>query len=90
MGKMIYIIPRLVIGVFIQVLCSYSTLPLYALVTQMGSNFKKSIFDEHIQASLISWAKHAKKKKGLHDGSGHGGGGSHGGGGTELQGIHIA
>ncbi|KAJ0554214.1 hypothetical protein HanRHA438_Chr08g0359731 [Helianthus annuus] len=77
-------------GVFIQVLCSYSTLPLYALVTQMGSNFKKSIFDEHIQASLISWAKHAKKKKGLHDGSGHGGGGSHGGGGTELQGIHIA
>ncbi|KAJ0765435.1 hypothetical protein HanPI659440_Chr08g0303371 [Helianthus annuus] len=90
MGKMIYIIPRLIIGVFIQVLCSYSTLPLYALVTQMGSNFKKSIFDEHIQASLISWAKHAKKKKGLHDGSGHGGGGSHGGGGTELQGIHIA
>ncbi|XP_071714108.1 MLO-like protein 1 [Rutidosis leptorrhynchoides] len=63
MGKMIYIVPRLIIGVFIQVLCSYSTLPLYALVTQMGSNFKKSIFDEHIQAGLISWAKKAKKKK---------------------------
>ncbi|XP_076917547.1 MLO-like protein 1 [Bidens hawaiensis] len=94
MGKIIYIIPRLVIGVFIQVLCSYSTLPLYALVTQMGSNFKKSIFDEHIQASLISWAKNAKKKKGLHattSGSGHAGGlVGRGGGSTELQGIHIA
>ncbi|KAF3321435.1 MLO-like protein 13 [Carex littledalei] len=29
-----YFIPRLVMGVLIQVLCSYSTLPLYTLVTQ--------------------------------------------------------
>ncbi|KAI3760319.1 hypothetical protein L1987_50713 [Smallanthus sonchifolius] len=88
MGKMIYIIPRLIIGVFVQALCGYSTLPLYALVTQMGSNFKKSIFDEHIQAGLISWAKKAKKKKGLNittngscqdDPSG-----------AKLQDIHIA
>ncbi|XP_070034044.1 MLO-like protein 1 isoform X3 [Nicotiana tomentosiformis] len=34
MGKYVFVTPRLVIGVFIQVLCSYSTLPLYALVTQ--------------------------------------------------------
>ncbi|KAH9313306.1 hypothetical protein KI387_028341, partial [Taxus chinensis] len=34
MGKVVFIVPRLVIGVIIQVLCSYSTLPLYALVTQ--------------------------------------------------------
>ncbi|KAL9227512.1 hypothetical protein vseg_003193 [Gypsophila vaccaria] len=65
MGKAIYIIPRLIIGVIIQVLCSYSTLPLYAIVTQMGSNFKKSIFDEHVQAGLIGWRKQAQKKKEL-------------------------
>ncbi|KDO49429.1 hypothetical protein CISIN_1g0104501mg, partial [Citrus sinensis] len=34
MGQVCYIVPRLIIGVFIQVLCSYSTLPLYAIVTQ--------------------------------------------------------
>ncbi|MFS7903193.1 hypothetical protein Hanom_Chr01g00021111 [Helianthus anomalus] len=62
MGKVAYIIPRLIIGLFIQVLCSYSTLPLYALVTQMGTHFKKSIFDEHIQAKVVGWALHAKKK----------------------------
>ncbi|TXG53519.1 hypothetical protein EZV62_018775 [Acer yangbiense] len=37
MEKLGYIIPRLVMGVMVQFLCSYSTLPLYALVTQMGS-----------------------------------------------------
>ncbi|CAL5386193.1 unnamed protein product [Camellia sinensis] len=36
MGQVRYIVPRLVIGVFIQVLCSYSTLPLYAIATQRG------------------------------------------------------
>ncbi|XVE62435.1 hypothetical protein DITRI_Ditri06bG0118000 [Diplodiscus trichospermus] len=65
MGKVGYIIPRLVIGVFIQVLCSYSTLPHYAIVTQMGSSFKKSIFEEHVQVGLVGWAQKAKKKKGL-------------------------
>ncbi|KAK8542880.1 hypothetical protein V6N13_136568 [Hibiscus sabdariffa] len=65
MGQIRYIIPRLMIGVFIQVLCSYSTLPLYAIVTQMGSSFKKAIFDEHVQVGLVGWAQKAKKKKGL-------------------------
>ncbi|XP_076898968.1 MLO-like protein 1 [Bidens hawaiensis] len=102
MGKLIYIIPRLIIGAFVQVMCSYSTLPLYALVTQMGSNFKRSMFDEHVQAGLISWAQKAKKKNTLtstttkiKDGSGSSDGG--GGGGprysgpdAELHGIHIA
>ncbi|XWS57936.1 hypothetical protein CRYUN_Cryun09bG0215700 [Craigia yunnanensis] len=65
MGQVRYIIPRLVIGVFIQVLCSYSTLPLYAIVTQMGSSFKKAIFDEHVQKGLVGWAEKVKKKKAL-------------------------
>ncbi|KAK3039848.1 hypothetical protein RJ639_028241 [Escallonia herrerae] len=80
MGQVRFIVPRLIIGikilnaviaikspcrVFIQVLCSYSTLPLYAIVTQMGTNFKKSIFDEHIQVGLVGWAQKVKRKKGL-------------------------
>ncbi|BFG21341.1 hypothetical protein CerSpe_076150 [Prunus speciosa] len=69
MGKVKYIIPRIVIGVFIQVLCSYSTLPLYAIVTQMGSNFKKAIFDEDIRLGLVGWAKKARRRKASIDGS---------------------
>ncbi|OMO69865.1 Mlo-related protein [Corchorus capsularis] len=65
MGQLDYIIPRLVIGAVIQVLCSYSTLPLYAIVTQMGSSFKKAIFEEHVQGRLIGWAQNAKKRKAL-------------------------
>ncbi|KAE8721378.1 MLO-like protein 15 [Hibiscus syriacus] len=65
MGQVRYIVPRLVIGVFVQALCSFSTLPLYAIVTQMGSSFKKAIFDEHVQIGLVGWAQKAKKRKGL-------------------------
>ncbi|XP_020534428.2 MLO-like protein 1 isoform X3 [Jatropha curcas] len=65
MGQVRYIVPRLIIGVIIQILCSYSTLPLYAIVTQMGSSFKRAIFDDHIQAGIVGWAQKAKKKKGL-------------------------
>ncbi|XVF06731.1 hypothetical protein REPUB_Repub06bG0075900 [Reevesia pubescens] len=65
MGQVLYIVPRLVIGVFIQVICSYSTLPLYAIVTQMGSSFKKGIFDEHVQVGLVGWAQKAKKNNAL-------------------------
>ncbi|KAK3030374.1 hypothetical protein RJ639_038902 [Escallonia herrerae] len=57
MEKVGYIIPRLVIGVIIQVLCSYSTLPLYALVTQMGSMFKPGIFDKFVHNIFTDWAE---------------------------------
>lgn len=63
MGQVCYIVPRLVIGVFIQVLCSYSTLPLYAIVTQMGSFFKKAIFEENVQAGIVGWAEKVRRKK---------------------------
>ncbi|XP_020576904.1 MLO-like protein 1 [Phalaenopsis equestris] len=62
MGKIRFIVPRLVIGLMIQILCSYSTLPLYAIVTQMGSSFRKAIFEEHVQQSLIGWAHKVKKR----------------------------
>lgn len=58
-----YIATRLVVGVVIQVLCSYSTLPLYAIVTQMGSMFKADIFDKYTQSTLHGWAEGARSKK---------------------------
>ncbi|KAE8721406.1 MLO-like protein 13 [Hibiscus syriacus] len=63
--KLYYILPKLTIGMFVQVVCSYSTLPLYAIVAQMGSSFNKAIFDDHVQASLLGWAKKVKKKQAL-------------------------
>ncbi|GLJ08883.1 hypothetical protein SUGI_0097560 [Cryptomeria japonica] len=60
MGRVVYIVPRLVIGVIIQVLCSYSTLPLYALVTQMGTTYKKEIFENHIHEGLSAWHQKVK------------------------------
>ncbi|CAH8301311.1 unnamed protein product [Eruca vesicaria subsp. sativa] len=63
MGQVRYIVPRLLIGVFIQVLCSYSTLPLYAIVSQMGSNYKKAIFEENVQVGLVGWAQKVRNKR---------------------------
>ncbi|KAL3593107.1 hypothetical protein D5086_011747 [Populus alba] len=45
-----------------QILCSYATLPLYALVTQMGSTMKRSIFDQQTSKALKNWHKKAVKK----------------------------
>ncbi|KVI02986.1 Mlo-related protein [Cynara cardunculus var. scolymus] len=66
------VILKLIIGVGVLILCSYITLPLYALVSQMGSNMKKSIFDEQTSKALMNWRMAVKKKRG-------GGGGSTGG-----------
>ncbi|KAH0463971.1 hypothetical protein IEQ34_006757 [Dendrobium chrysotoxum] len=57
-----YIIPRVSISAVVQIICSYSTLPLYAIVTQMGSSFKPAIFEEHVQEGLVEWAQKAKMK----------------------------
>ncbi|XP_077227675.1 MLO-like protein 1 isoform X3 [Tasmannia lanceolata] len=69
MGHFYYIITRLTIGVFIQIFCSYSTLPLYAIVTQMGSSFSKAIFEKDVQKGLNQWVERGKKKKGFKDAS---------------------
>ncbi|KAH7519808.1 hypothetical protein FEM48_Zijuj08G0076400 [Ziziphus jujuba var. spinosa] len=57
-------IMKVALGVFVLFLCSYITLPLYALVTQMGSRMKKSIFDEQTSKALKKWHNAAKKKRG--------------------------
>ncbi|XP_024005402.1 MLO-like protein 13 [Eutrema salsugineum] len=62
MEKLGFLIPRLVMGVLVQVLCSYSTLPLYVIVTQMGSKFKKGIFDDVVQSTLEVWLEDTRNK----------------------------
>ncbi|XP_074572609.1 MLO-like protein 9 [Curcuma longa] len=56
-------IARLCLGVIVQFLCSYTTLPLYALVSQMGSHMKRSIFDEQTSKAIKKWHQTAMKKK---------------------------
>lgn len=56
-------IAKAALGVAVLCLCSYITLPLYALVTQMGSQMKKSIFDEETSKALKRWRAAAVKKK---------------------------
>ncbi|CAO1942054.1 unnamed protein product [Urochloa humidicola] len=63
MGKPAYVITRLVISVISQLLCGYSTLPLYAIISQMGSSFKKVMFDENISEGLTNWAQNARQRR---------------------------
>ncbi|XP_024036285.1 MLO-like protein 10 isoform X2 [Citrus clementina] len=56
-------IMKVALGVGVLFLCSYITLPLYALVTQMGSQMKKSIFDEQTSKALKRWHMAVKKRK---------------------------
>ncbi|KAJ9684577.1 hypothetical protein PVL29_016848 [Vitis rotundifolia] len=59
---------RISMGVITQVLCSYVTLPLYALVTQMGSTMRPTIFNDRVATALRSWHQAARKhtKQGRH------------------------
>jgi len=44
-----------------------------SLFAKMGTFFKKEIFDEHVQQSLVGWAQKAKKRKALRNSNGGGG-----------------
>ncbi|KAJ0796240.1 hypothetical protein HanPI659440_Chr04g0159861 [Helianthus annuus] len=55
MEKVGYIVTKLVLGAIVQVLCSYSTLPLYAIVSQMGSMFKPSVFNQFSLNLIGEW-----------------------------------
>ncbi|KAG7962393.1 hypothetical protein I3843_09G064500 [Carya illinoinensis] len=60
------IIIRLAMGVVVQILCGYVTLPLYALVTQMGSSMRKDhAFTEGVVYGLKKWRAKAKKNLAL-------------------------
>lgn len=57
------IVVRVVLAVMVQVLCSYITLPLYALVTQMGSRFKSTVLEEQTVHAIKQWHEDVKKKR---------------------------
>ncbi|XP_061354946.1 MLO-like protein 6 [Gastrolobium bilobum] len=67
------VVIRVFMGVFVQILCSYVTLPLYALVTQMGSTMKPTIFDERVALAIRNWhctaKKHVKRSRGSGSGT---------------------
>uniref|UniRef100_A0A1D1Y1L9 MLO-like protein 3 n=1 Tax=Anthurium amnicola TaxID=1678845 RepID=A0A1D1Y1L9_9ARAE len=56
-------ITRTVLAVVVQFLCSYITLPLYALVTQMGSEFKWPMYEELTARALRQWHEDVRKKR---------------------------
>ncbi|KAK1430994.1 hypothetical protein QVD17_14176 [Tagetes erecta] len=60
---MVYI--RLILGFAGQFLCSYSTLPLHALVTQMGTNYKAALIPQRIRETIQGWRKDARRRKKL-------------------------
>lgn len=64
--KVAVIVIRVVLAVIVQVLCSYITLPLYALVTQMGSQFKAAALEEHTAKAIKKWHKDVKQKRKKH------------------------
>ncbi|KAF9589889.1 hypothetical protein IFM89_029252 [Coptis chinensis] len=55
------IVIRTVVGTLVHCLCGYVTLPLYALVTQMGSSMKKVVFPEQVIEGLKNWHSTAKQ-----------------------------
>ncbi|XP_061341521.1 MLO-like protein 6 [Gastrolobium bilobum] len=59
------IIIRVAMGVSVQFLCGYVTLPLYALVTQMGSTMNKAVFTENVIRGIKIWHDKAKKSMAL-------------------------
>ncbi|XP_047307269.1 MLO-like protein 3 [Impatiens glandulifera] len=57
-------VTRIVLAVTIQVLCSYITLPLYALVTQMGSEFNSgSVLNDKVVKILKHWHNSVRDKR---------------------------
>ncbi|KAL4311458.1 hypothetical protein GQ457_01G004680 [Hibiscus cannabinus] len=45
-----------------QFMCSYITLPLYALVTQMGTNFKAALIPQGVRETIHGWGKEARRR----------------------------
>uniref|UniRef100_A0A0D9W5G9 MLO-like protein n=1 Tax=Leersia perrieri TaxID=77586 RepID=A0A0D9W5G9_9ORYZ len=63
MDRLPYRLSRIIICVVVQVLCSYSTLPLYAIVSHMGSSFKSAVFSDDVADNLRDWAAGARWRR---------------------------
>ncbi|KAK6924501.1 Mlo-related protein [Dillenia turbinata] len=57
-----FVAVRLTFGVVTQFWCSFITFPLYVIITQMGSKFKRSLVSEHVRDSLRVWRRRVKDK----------------------------
>ncbi|CAN6726718.1 unnamed protein product [Malus baccata var. baccata] len=51
---------RITMGVVVQLICGYVTLPLHVLVTQMGSGMRRAVFTESVVEGLQNWHKKAR------------------------------
>ncbi|KAL3577043.1 hypothetical protein D5086_022326 [Populus alba] len=55
------IVITLGMGLLVHFLCGYVTLPLYALVTQMGSSMRTAVFTENVVEGLKRWRAKARQ-----------------------------
>ncbi|KDO71251.1 hypothetical protein CISIN_1g0092231mg, partial [Citrus sinensis] len=58
-----FIVIRLTFGTVTQCWCSFITFPLYVIITQMGSRFKRSVVSENVRVSLGNWKKRVRAKQ---------------------------
>ncbi|XP_068468572.1 MLO-like protein 4 isoform X3 [Phaseolus vulgaris] len=63
MNNRTFIVIRLSFGVISQVWCSFITFPLYVIITQMGSRFKKTVVSENVRKSLSKWQRRVKGRQ---------------------------
>uniref|UniRef100_A0A3Q7FU55 MLO-like protein n=1 Tax=Solanum lycopersicum TaxID=4081 RepID=A0A3Q7FU55_SOLLC len=57
-----FLVIRLSFGVVSQFWCSFVTFPLYVIVAQMGSRYKKTIVSENVRTSLHGWRHKVKTR----------------------------
>ncbi|KAH7513228.1 hypothetical protein FEM48_Zijuj12G0174300 [Ziziphus jujuba var. spinosa] len=57
------VVTRVVLAVTVQVLYSYITLPLYALVTQMGSEFKSKGIEDNMAKIIKHWHAQVRERR---------------------------
>lgn len=57
-----FLVIRLSFGVISQFWCSFVTFPLYVIVAQMGSRYKKTIVSENVRTSLHGWRHKVKTR----------------------------
>ncbi|VFQ76300.1 unnamed protein product [Cuscuta campestris] len=53
---------RLTSGVLVQLWCSYSTVPMNVIISQMGSRCRKAIIAESVRESLHTWCKRVRER----------------------------
>ncbi|KAJ6699138.1 MLO-LIKE PROTEIN 1 [Salix purpurea] len=58
-----FTVTRVVLAITVQVLCSFITLPLYALVTQMGSQYKSKALEEQVGKILKKWHAEVRERR---------------------------